>query len=283
MPPEIIPLRIGHCSAPARLSRRGAGWRPIRFPAGAVLIRHPVAGDILFDTGYGPAFFDATRPFPERFYRWLTPVGLPPEQRLPALLRQYDARPRLVLLSHLHADHVAGLFELDQTPPVMTSRIAWEHLHQGGRLATLKAGCPQGLRHQLQKLQPGFIETCAQTPLPEGFAAFASCHDILGDGSVLALPLPGHGYGQFGLLLPETTRGPTFLIADAAWSRAALRDNAPPPDYTLRKLGDARASLATFAALSELMRERPGISLWPSHCPEAFPDPITGVSSGVPS
>lgn len=271
MPAEIIPFRIGHCSAPARLSRRDGGWRPIRFPAGAVLIRHPDLGDILFDSGYGPAFFDATRPFPERLYRWLTPVHLPDAQRLPALLRRYDAQLRLVVLSHLHADHIAGLFDLRPPPPVLTSRKAWDHLQQGGRLATLRAGCPEGMRRQIQSLTPQFFEDFPQVPAPDGLQAFGPFHDISGSGSLLAVALPGHGHGQFGLYLAETTTGPAFLIADAAWSRQALRDDCPPPDYTLRRLGEAGQYLATFTALARLAHDRPDITLWPSHCPEAFP------------
>ena len=35
---------------------------------------HPEHGEFLIDTGYSPAFFDATRQFPERLLRRLTPV-----------------------------------------------------------------------------------------------------------------------------------------------------------------------------------------------------------------
>ncbi|WP_232831404.1 MBL fold metallo-hydrolase [Pseudogemmobacter bohemicus] len=241
----------------------------MRFPAGSVLIRHPTLGDILFDTGYGPAFFDATRPFPERLYRWLTPVQQPPDQRLPALLEKHGARPGLILLSHLHADHVAGLFDIPPAP-VITSRKAWEHLQEGNRLTTLKAGCPERLRQRIQSLHPQFIEDFPVAPDALGTGLPFPFYDLAADGSLLAVSLPGHGHGQFGLLLPQTSTGPAFLIADAAWSRQALRDRAPPPDITLRRLGDAGACHATFAALCDLAQQRPDISLWPSHCPEAF-------------
>ncbi|NPD16546.1 MBL fold metallo-hydrolase [Xinfangfangia sp. D13-10-4-6] len=275
-PPEIIPFRVGHCSAPARLSRRDAGWGPIRFPAGVVLIRHPTLGDILFDSGYGRAFFDATAPFPERIYRWLTPVTLPEDQHLTRQLARLNARPATVILSHLHADHIAGLFDLPQPPGrVLTSRSAWTHMQAGSRIATLRAGCPEGLRRQLSRLSPDFIEDLPRVPAPPGLDAIGIFHALDPQASLLAVALPGHGHGQFGLFLPETTpkttRGPAFLIADAAWSLAALRDNAPPPDSTLRRLGDAQAYLQTFTALSALMRARPDISFYPSHCPEAFP------------
>ena len=40
-----------------------------------------------YDTGYAERFDEATSPVPERFYRWLTPVTLPPHQHLLAQLR----------------------------------------------------------------------------------------------------------------------------------------------------------------------------------------------------
>lgn len=267
--PELLPLRIGHCRGPEALTRRGGRWRIATFPAGAGLIRH-WQGDVLFDSGYGAAFWRATRSLPERLYRWTTPATLRVDERLPEQLGRLNARPALVVLSHLHADHVSGLFDIPEVP-VLTSRAAFDALAQGGRIATLKSGMPDPLRRRLRALNPRFVEDCPQVAPPPGFAGFGPIHDVLNDGQMLAVPLPGHGAGQFGLFLPETPKGPQFLIADAAWSRAALRDDAPPPDATLKRLGDRAAYLQTFARLRRLMAERPEITLWPSHCAEAFP------------
>lgn len=275
--PELLPLRIGHCRGPEALTRRGGRWRIATFPAGAGLIRH-WQGDVLFDSGYGAAFWRATRSLPERLYRWTTPATLRVDERLPEQLGRLNARPALVVLSHLHADHVSGLFDIPEVP-VLTSRAAFDALAQGGRIATLKSGMPDPLRRRLRALNPRFVEDCPQVAPPPGFAGFGPIHDVLNDGQMLAVPLPGHGAGQFGLFLPETPKGPQFLIADAAWSRAALRDDAPPPDATLKRLGDRAAYLQTFARLRRLMADRPDITLWPSHCDEAFParDPARAV------
>ncbi|WP_226936889.1 MBL fold metallo-hydrolase [Pseudogemmobacter faecipullorum] len=268
--PEMTALQIGHCKAPAFAARRDAGLRPIRFPAGAALIRRTALGSLLFDTGYGAAFFTATQSLPERFYRWTTPTRLLPAESLERQLSRLQAWPDLVLLSHLHADHVCGLFDLARLPPVLTSREAWNALQQGGRLATLKAGCPELVRRRLLSLKPRFIEDYPTIPSPLSDWLSGPCYDLAGDGSLLALPLPGHGAGQFGLLLPQTTTGPQFLISDAAWSRAALRDQVPPPDAIIRRLGVPGDYSRTFRSLCALSRGRPDIGLWPSHCPEAF-------------
>lgn len=266
--PEVTPLRIGECRGPDFATRRGGALRMARFPAGAALIGLPDGRWVLFDTGYGRAFFDATRALPERAYRWTTPVRLDPHESLPKALGGQP--PSLVILSHLHADHVAGLFDLDPTPPVLLSGEALARLGAMSRVQALKAGCPRLLRDRLLALPARFFHDLPQVAPPPGFAGFGPVRDVTGQGDLLLVPLPGHGDDQHGLFLPRSSHGPLFLIADAAWSVEALRRDTPPPRWTLARLGDAAAYLATFAALRGLMRQRTEITLLPAHCPQAL-------------
>lgn len=180
------------------------------------------------------------------------------------------ALPDRIVLSHLHADHVAGLFDLAEKPPVLCSGAAISHLRKLGRLASLRAGCPQALRRQVLALDPEPIEHLPRIALPAPLAAFGQGYDLFGDGSALTVPLPGHGIAQFGLWLPRTLGGPVLLAADGCWSLQALRDRMAPPQGTLAMLGDADAYLRTFGALCDLHRDHPEISILPSHCPEAM-------------
>lgn len=266
-------FRVGSCCAPAALNVTGGGFRVRRAPSGVALIRHPSRGTILFDTGYGPSFFRATAGFPERFYRWLRPVTLPEQERLPVqLAKRGIERPDLVILSHLHGDHVSGLFDLHEVPRrVLTAQDAVEGLHRG-RFASLNAGCPIGLRDPLRRKSMQLIENFPVIPLASDELGRFDCgFDVLEDGTVIAVALPGHGRGQFGLYLPRLEGGAAFLIADAAWNLQALRDNRPPPRITLNRLGNADAYLETFAALRHLQQTRPDLRLIPTHCPESFP------------
>jgi hypothetical protein len=68
-------LETGHCLHPEMSSRIGGSWRACEFPAFVALVRHPQQGWVLFDTGYGQAFHDATRRMPESLYRRVTPVS----------------------------------------------------------------------------------------------------------------------------------------------------------------------------------------------------------------
>lgn len=255
---RLTSFRIGACRAPAWGAGMG-GLARMDFPALVTLIE---VGDraILVDTGYGPAFFAATDRFPARLYRWVTPVHLPAERHL---TRQLPRLPDLVMLTHMHGDHVSGLADLPAQTPVVASRAAIAHLRDLGDWAAARAACPAGLRDMVLARHPRAIEDGAV--VPTGLSQFPTGHDVLGDGRLIAISLPGHGVGQTGLWIPEIAH---FLIADAAYSRAALRLNRLPPRPVLNRLGDAEAYRRSFAALRELMSARPDITINPSHCPE---------------
>ena len=55
-------------------------WKLMRFPALAAVIRHPSAGTILFDTGYGSAVVDRAG-LALAVYRRLLPVELAEAER----------------------------------------------------------------------------------------------------------------------------------------------------------------------------------------------------------
>ena len=266
---KLSSLRIGSCRAPEGISIAGGAKRLIDFPAGVALIRHPRLGTTLFDTGYGEAFFRATARLPEAMYRWLTPVTLAPQDHLHVQLGQTSVDR--IFLSHLHADHVAGLPDLDPSIPAYASAQAIKGLELA-RLPSLKAGCPHILRDYLRGRALQSTQNLPTVDLTgHGLGAFGQGRDLLGDGSALVVPLPGHGIGQEGLFLPRTDLGPCFLVADAAWSLRALRENRPPPKITLSRLGDAGAYLQTFARLVAFRQARPDIRIIAAHCPEAYP------------
>ncbi|WP_246098512.1 MBL fold metallo-hydrolase [Saccharibacillus brassicae] len=275
-PAPRVELRLfptGSCRHPEWVTIRGGRLRSVRIPALFACIRHPRHGLILFDTGYSDRFFRETDPFPERLYRITTPVQFEAGQSAAERLRAAGMRPEAVgriIISHFHADHVAGLRDFPQAS-FLYEREALDKMRGLRGIGAVKRGFLPGLL-------PGDFDRRARpfapesrVDVPEGFLpgfAWRRLTDVLGDGSLLAVDLPGHAYGQIGLLL-RTARGPALLCADAAWSAAAYREDRPPSALAGVIMPDRRAYADSFRALRGLHEAFPELRIVASHCPEA--------------
>lgn len=272
---RTIPLVTGSCRHPERMTIRDGRWRPIDFPAVAMLIVHPEEGPILFDTGYDPAFLTATDPFPERLYRWATPVALAPARDAASQCAALGFDPadiRHLILSHFHADHIAGTHRFANAR-IHCARAGLADAGRGGRFASTRRGILRGLIPPDFADRATFFEDRPPVPLPPELAPFAHGADLLGDGSLLAVELPGHCPGHWGLVLRDARWGLHFLVADAAWSLDAIRRNVPPPAMTTAFLGHTRRVRGTLDALHRLWRRNPEIRLTPCHCAERAAEP----------
>jgi glyoxylase-like metal-dependent hydrolase (beta-lactamase superfamily II) len=114
-----------------------------------------------------------------------------------------------------------------------------------------------------------FFEDAPEVTLPTAFAPFATGRDILGDGSLLAVELPGHCVGHWGLAFRTLDDRPVLLAGDAAWSSAAIERCVPPPRLTTSLLGETHAYRATLAALNRAHLSNSDLAILPSHCPRA--------------
>jgi glyoxylase-like metal-dependent hydrolase (beta-lactamase superfamily II) len=260
----------GHCMHPECATRRGASLASIPYPALAFLLRHPQQGRLLFDTGYSEHFLDATRHFPERLYRAVTPVHLAVDEPLRVQLQRDGVTPGdvgHVMLSHLHGDHLGGLHDFPDAA-LICSREAWEDMHARSRLGALKRGLLPRLLPDDFLDRVSWIEDAPLSDLPAALAAFGAGHDLFGDGSLLAVSLPGHAAGHYGLLFVDPQDKPIFLVADAAWSSQAIREGVPPPALVTAWLGDTQVYRDTLQRLHELAHATPSIRVLPSHCNE---------------
>ncbi|MDO3410046.1 MBL fold metallo-hydrolase [Saccharibacillus sp. CPCC 101409] len=271
-----VSLRLfsaGSCRHPEWVTIRGGSPRSVRIPALFAAIFHPDEGTILFDTGYAQRFFRETQPFPARLYRMATPVDFRPEQGAAAQLRASGIDPAgipRIIVSHFHADHIAGLRDFPAAE-LLYEPEAFDCMRRLRGIAAVRKGYLSGLLPDdfAERAQPFAPES--RIELPEGFLPefpFRRATDVLGDGSLLAVDLPGHAYGQIGLLL-RTERGPRLLCADAAWSAAAYRENRPPSALAGVIMPDRRAYAASFRRLRKLAAAFPELTVIASHCPEA--------------
>jgi glyoxylase-like metal-dependent hydrolase (beta-lactamase superfamily II) len=264
-------LDTGYCLANENHLLRGSSRRTIACHALAALLCHPTHGWLLWDTGYAPHMLEATRHLPFVLYRYATPLRLKPELAVVAQLARWKLAPgdiQRIMISHLHADHIAGLRDFP-TAKFILSRSAYEDaLPRKGMRALSRAFIPALLPDDFSArsiLLPAF----QGSPLP----ALGPTYDLFNDGSLLLVELPGHARGQLGLLA-HTTRGPILFAADGCWLRRSIREQQPPARLTNLFVDDPRALRDTICRLHDFARARPDVVIVPSHCPEAYADEV---------
>ncbi len=270
-------LRVGHCTHPECIAVRGGAWAFAEFPALVGLIRHPDAGAILFDTGYAEHFAHATAAFPERFYRWTTPFSLPEEQCLQTQLARHGLalhEIRAVFASHLHGDHIAGLRDLTRAT-IWCGGDALRHLRHTSRIRLLRRGYLPALLPDDFARRHRRIEDHSTQSLPGRWASLGDGYDLVGDGSLWAVPLPGHARGHFGLLLRHEDDSEWLLVGDAAWYLDELRDARPAAWPTRVLVDDWTAHAKTRARLHRLLADAThagddSIAMLPSHCSASY-------------
>ncbi|WCN39148.1 MBL fold metallo-hydrolase [Aneurinibacillus uraniidurans] len=262
----------GYCRQLEAISLRGGEWRMVPFHALAFGISHPERGLVLFDTGYTGHFFDACRTFPLSLYSKVTPVCTHPAQSVAAQLQNQGLDPasvRTVLLSHFHADHIGGVRDFGQAEFVCMKE-AYEHVRERRGFAAVRHGFLPPLLPDDFAERVRFVDEREKVLLSDKCCPFTEAYDVFGDGSVLAVELPGHAVGQYGVFLTDENGQDIFLCADAAWSSRAYRENMLPHPLASLIMSDVYAYRETLGKLHELHRRNPTLRIYPTHCADVW-------------
>lgn len=261
-------LERGSTRHPEVMTLSGGSVCALDFPALVGVIEHPTRGLFLFDTGYDPAFEEATDPFPERLYRWTTPVEIGAELEWQTWLKAHEINEAQIagtIISHFHGDHVAGMRNLADRP-VYCARAGLTALRKPGRFGRVRQGLLGALVPHSVDASAHFFEDAPKLPLQRAFAPFESGSDILGDGSLLAVELPGHCAGHWGLAFTTETDQPVLLAGDAVWSGRAIKERRPPPRITTALLGETQPYRKTLDLLNAASVNNGELAILPSHC-----------------
>ncbi len=261
----ITVLDTGYCTARAGLIATGTGWGEVRCHAPAFLIGQTPHGVVLFDTGYAPRLLDAFERWPERLYSYATPttVGSPAVDHLRAA-GIAPAEVSTIIVSHLHADHVAGLRDFPAARFVV-SQPALELQRNVRGVDAVRRGVIQALFPSDFADRAWAITTFADESLP----ALGATHDLFGDGLIRLVPLPGHARGQMGALV-RSYRGAVLLCADGAWSTRAFQELRPPHWITGAMQDSMPVLRDTLHRLKQFAAERPDVAILPTHCPRTL-------------
>lgn len=262
-------LSAGWTTHPAGVARRGAGWAPLVFPALVAVVEHPT-GVVLFDTGYAPRVQRAVSRGIDRVYGRLLPVHVTPEETAVEQLAALGVAAqdvRTVVLSHLHADHVGGLLDFPAaqvvTDPAVVARARSARGLGRLRRGWLPALLPDDLPDRV--VAPGSLpraELVDLDPLVDG-------RDLLGDGSLVVVPLPGHSADHLGLLVRTGVRD-VLLVGDAAWDQAAMTRGELPHPVARAVMADWARYRTTIDHLGRLATRRPDLLVLPSHDQQAI-------------
>jgi glyoxylase-like metal-dependent hydrolase (beta-lactamase superfamily II) len=260
-------LDTGYCDAWEHHVIRGGQRRRLDCHALVALLRHPRHGWLLWDTGYAPRVLDATRRMPLALYRRVTPLHLRPELAVAAQLGRWGLRPddiSRVIISHFHADHIAGLRDFPQAE-LIALQSAYDDIATRRGLRALRRGYIPALLPDDFRARATLLPAFRGPPLP----ALGSTYDLFGDRSLLLVALPGHARGQIGALV-QSDRGRILLAADGSWLTRAIRERRPPHRMTHLFVDDPRAVRATIEQLHAFSQACPDVVIVPTHCPEAF-------------
>lgn len=261
-------ISCGSCHHPEIMTRKGGKLAPANFPSYVGVIKHPEEGIILFDTGYDKTFFEATEPFPERFYRWITPLDFQDDDSAAAQLEQMGySRDDVsaIVISHFHGDHVAGLKQFPNAR-LFCAKAGLNVFEERKRFSRVSKGFLSDLIPNDIEDRVTFFENLPTSPLPSDFNPFTNAVDLFGDDSLLAVDLPGHCPGHWGLVLKTEQDRYVFLIADAAWSVLSVKNNAPAPRITIKILGSSDRFYKTLSNLHTLYKSNQDVFQMPSHC-----------------
>ena len=265
---KVYFFSAGFCSADNSHTYKKAPKGKTVFPAFWALIQHPELGNIVFDTGYSDHFFEATKNFPNRIYRWVAPVsfsnGDSAKDQLNAKLGISSESIDYVVVSHFHSDHIGGLKDFPNAK-FICSKKAFSHFKNYPRPIAFSKGYLKGL------LPTNFEDRCIflENDFQEEKDAFFSKAWIWKESGIRFVDLPGHARGQVGIQFQATYKNEQenfFFVADAAWCYQNIQENIPPPPLVKLFIDDYKALKNTLTNLHTYSKEVENTRFIISHC-----------------
>lgn len=182
-----------------------------------------------------------------------TTFQISPEQSLDRQLARRGFKPSdfdRVVMTHLHGDHVGGLAAFD-AERVWVARSEWTPVARlPGRL----------MRPLVAPVASGFVPKMFDFDGPP-FCDFPGSWPVTRDGSVLALPTPGHSVGHTSFLV-RRPEGDVLIAGDVTYDVPALEEQR---DQGF--IADVEQHHVTLRRVLSLVKT--GVAYLPSHDPQS--------------
>ncbi|MCP4602540.1 MAG: MBL fold metallo-hydrolase [Proteobacteria bacterium] len=262
---QVYFLASGFAKVSKGLFAKGEGIKRVRFPMLATLIKKDDYL-ILFDTGNSTNFIGEMKPFRYR-QNWLFIKTLMiPEYNdscdpIVYQIKELGFSPedvKYVIISHMHWDHAGGMKDFPNAK-FFVSKKEWE-----------AANAPDSHKHVYIREQfdnLGLDVEPVTTDPGKPILEFPASLDILGDGSLILVDLPGHTTGSSGLLVTLPTGRRFLLIGDSAYFPEGYEKNKPISWMMQKAVSQGKEAFETLDKLHTVFKNHPEVEIVGSHDP----------------
>ena len=201
---RIIP--VAEITTRGFLVMKGGGCKKRRLAVYGFLVQHPGRGNILIDLGYPEVTAEDPGEFPGFPISWVMDIRMNKEDHIAQKIGKLGLDPEdvnLLLFTHLHNDHI-GDIRLFPSTEILVHGKEWAYANEQGRR--------HGFRPDyLESLDPATFEFPESNP----YGPFETSLDILEDGTIIAVPTPGHTKGHVSYFINTGNRS-FFITGDTA-------------------------------------------------------------------
>lgn len=256
---QIWLFHCGYISVPRGMFVKGGGLQFATMPFLSALAIHSERGPILIDAPFG---HEGPVNAGDMLGTVLRSTGLTfrSEWAVVPRLEQLGFRPsevEHVLMTHLHWDHTGGMKSIGHARFHM-SLVEWEHANGlQGFDATRSGFAPGDFRALDNRVRTFTCERGARDLMDQAV-------DLFGDGSVLAIALPGHTPGGVGYLFDLAGRK-VFHVGDAAFTVGQIVDGDDIGIFPRLAATDVKQTRSTLNALRRFHESNSDVKLVSSH------------------